>query len=231
MRSLLRDRGRLRVLALLLIFVVPALTGCLRAHASISVSSDDTVSGEMIAAVKPRDDNDQGPQFDGEIPFRSKVSVSPYHADGYVGSKAHFSGLTLAEVPQLANLSTHGTGVDVSLRRAGDLVILEGRVDLTTVSDPDADLRFSAEFPAEVTSTNGDLIGANAVEWKLKPGVVAILTAQSRYTDPSTRSFVATAIWLGLAACLVAGIIAVLAWRDRDVRSPRFATSDATDGL
>ena len=54
----------------------------------------------------------------------------------------------------------------------------------------------------------------------LKPGVVTTMSAQSRYTDPSSRSFTAAAIWLGLAACLVAGIIAALAWRDRDRARP-----------
>lgn len=229
MSSLLRGRIRLPVLVLLLAFVAPLLAGCLRTHASITISRDDLVSGEIIAAVKPRDDKDQGPQFDGNIPFSQKVSVSPYSADGYVGSRASFDGLTLAEVPQLANLSPDGTGVDISLRRAGDLVILEGRVDLTTVADPEADVTFSAQFPDEVTSTNGERIDTNTVEWKLKPGAVTTMTAQSRYTDPSTRSFGAAAIWLGLAACLVAGIIAVLAWRDRDVRSPRFTADDSAD--
>jgi hypothetical protein len=230
-----RDRfrqPRLRMLALLLLFAAPLLTGCLRVHASITVSPDDTVSGDIIAAVKPRDDNDKGPQFDPNFGgFSQKVSVSSYRADGYVGSRAAFSDLTLAELPQLANLSRDATGVDISLRRAGNLVILEGRVDLTNVTDPDADVKFRAAFPGEVTSTNGDHIDSSMVEWKLKPGTVTTMSAQSRYTDPSTRSFTAAAIWLGLAACLVAGIIAALAWRDHDRTSPRFAAADQADDL
>lgn len=229
-----RDRLRqpsLRALVLLLLFAAPLLTGCLRVHASITVSPDDTVSGDIIAAVKPRDDNDKGPQFDDDLGFSQKVSVSQYRADGYVGSRASFSDLTLAEVPQLANLSRDATGVDISLRRAGNMVILEGRVDLTNVTDPDADVTFRAGFPGEVTSTNGDRVDSSMVEWKLKPGVVTTMSAQSRYTDPSTRSFTAAAIWLGLAACLVAGIVAALAWRDHDRSSPRFADVDRAEDL
>ena len=128
---------------LLLLFVAPLAAGCLRVHASITVSPDDQVSGEIIAAAKPRDDKDQGPQFDENMSFSQKISVSSYDADGYVGSQATFSGLSFAEVPQLANLSRDATGVDISLRRAGNLVILEGRVDLTTVTDPEADVRFT----------------------------------------------------------------------------------------
>ena len=219
------------MLALLLLFAAPLLTGCLRVNASITVSSDDKVSGDIIAAVKPRDDNDQGPQFDENVGFSQKISVSSYRADGYVGSRASFSDLTLAEVPQLANLSRDATGVDISLRRAGNLVILEGRVDLTNVTDPEADVKFRVAFPGEVTSTNGDHVDSTMVEWKLKPGVVTTMSAQSRYTDPSTRSFTAAAIWLGLAACLVAGIVAALAWRDHDRTSPRFADAEQPEDL
>lgn len=230
----MRDRPRrsnLRVLAVLLLLAAPLLAGCLRVHASITVSSDDRVSGEIVAAVKPRDDKDQGPQFADNVGFSDKISVSSYKADGYVGSRASFNQLSLAEVPQLANLSRDATGVDISLRRAGNLVILEGRVDLTNVTDPEADVKFSAAFPGEVTSTNGDRIDANAVEWQLKPGVVTTMSAQSRYTDPSTRSFAAAALWLLLAAGLVAGVIAALAWRDHDRTSPRFAAAEPNDDL
>lgn len=222
-------RRRLRALALLLVFLSPLLAGCLRVNASITVSPDDEVSGDIIAAVKPRDDNDQGPQFDEAVAFSQKVSVLPYRSDGYVGSQATFSDLSFAEVPQLANLSRDATGVDISLRRAGNLVILEGRVDLTNVTDPDADVTFSASFPGEVTSTNGDRVNTGVVEWKLKPGAVTTMSAQARYTDPATRSFSAAALWLGLAAALVAGIIGALAWRDHDRTSPRYA--DTADDL
>ena len=226
-----RRRSSLRVLLLLLLIATPLLAGCLRVHASITVSRDDKVSGQIIAAVKPRDDKDKGPQFNDNLAFSQKVSVSAYRADGYVGSQARFSDLTLAELPQLANLSRDATGVDISLRRAGDLVILEGRVDLTNVTDPEADVTFSAQFPGEVTSTNGDRIDNGAVEWKLKPGVVTTMNAQSRFTDPSTRSFTAAALWLGLSACLVAGIIAALAWRDHDRSSPRYASAGQDEDL
>jgi len=210
---------------MLLVLVAPVMAGCLRVHTSITVSGDDAVSGEIIAAVKPRDDEDKGPQFDENLSFSQKVSVSPYDAEGYVGSRATFSDLTFAELPQLANLSRDATGVDISLRRAGSLVILEGRVDLTNVTDTEADITFSVAFPGEVTSTNGDRMDTGVVEWTLKPAVVNTMSAQSRYTDPSTRSFNAAALWLGLAALVVTGLIAALAWRDRDT-STRFAAAE-----
>ena len=216
---------RRRVSALLLLALAPLAAGCIRVDASITVSPDDQVSGEIIAAVTPSDDDDKGPQFDQNVAFSQKISVSEYAADGYVGSRASFSGLSFAEVPQLASLNDEATGVDIALRRAGSLVILEGRVDLTTLTDPDAEVSFRAAFPGEVTSTNGERVGAGVVEWKLEPGAVTTMSAQARYTDPSTRSFTGAALWLGLAALLVAGLIGYLAWRDRDQTSPRFAAA------
>ena len=84
------------------------------------------------------------------------------NATTYVGSQAVFSDLTFAELPQLANMNRDAAGVDISLRRAGDLVILEGRADLTSLNDPDADVSLSVSFPGEVTSTNGDQVSSDS---------------------------------------------------------------------
>lgn len=203
-----------------MLVVAPAVAGCLRVRASITVSPDDTVSGQIVAAAKPRDDNDKGPQLDANLPFAQKVAVSRYEEDGYVGSQAIFSDLSFAELPQLANMNSDAAGVDLTLRRAGNLVLLEGRVDLTMVSDPDAQVELTVNFPGEVTSTNGERISTDSVQWVLKPGVVNTMTAQARFTDPSTRSFVTGAWVIGIASLVVAGIVAALAWLARD-RSPR----------
>lgn len=219
----LTRRPRRWASVLLLLFIAPVMVGCLRVHASMTVSPDDQVSGQIIAAAKQHDPSDEGPQFDTNLPFSQKVAVSKYEQEGYVGSEAVFSNISFSELPQLANLSREASGVDISLRRAGDLVILEGRVDLTNANDPDADVMFTVAFPGEVTSTNGERVSDDIVEWKLKPGVVSTMSAQARYTDPSTRSFTGAAIWLGLAAIVVAAIIGTLAWINRD-RSPRFAS-------
>jgi hypothetical protein len=74
-----------------------------------------------------------------------------------------------------------------------------------------------------VTSTNGERIGDDTVQWRLKPGVVSTMTAQARYTDPSTRSFAHAAMWLVLSTFAAAGAVALIAWLGRD-RSPRVST-------
>lgn len=213
----------------MLVLVIPLLAGCVRIHASITISPDDLVSGEIIAAAKQRDDKDAGPQLDPNLPFSQKVAISKYDRDGYVGSQAVFSDLTFAELPELANLNSDAQGVNLSLRRAGDLVILEGRADLTSLTDNDADVELSVAFPGAVTSTNGERVDPDTVQWKLKPGIVTMMNAQARYTDPSTRSFLGAATWLALASLAVTGVVALLAWYSRD-RSPKFAEPSQRDG-
>jgi hypothetical protein len=214
----------------MLVLVIPVLAGCVRVKASITISPDDLVSGDIVAAAKPRNDKDAGPQLDPNLAFSQKVAVSKYDRDGYVGSQAVFSDLTFAELPELARMNPDAQGVNLSLRRAGDLVILEGRADLTSLTDPDAEVELTVAFPGAVTSTNGDRADPDTVQWKLKPGVVSMLTAQARYTDPSMRSFNGAALWLGLSSIVVAAVVGLLAWFGRD-RSPRVAQpSDPPSG-
>ena len=214
-------RSRRALALLLLLLLMPLAVGCVRVRASLTISPDDTVSGQVTAAAKPRNADDKGPQFNSDnLPFSQKVAISDYSKDGYVGSSAVFSDLTFAELPQLANMNHDAAGVDLSLRRAGNQVILEGRADLTSLTDPSADVSLSVAFPGEVTSTNGSQVDTSVVEWKLKPGVVSTMSAQARYTDPSARSFTGAAIWLAVASFVVAGIVGGLAYMGRD-RSPR----------
>lgn len=215
-----RSRRSLTLLLLMLI-VVPMAVGCVRVKASLTVSEDDLVSGQIIAAAKPTDDSDAGPQLvDDNLPFSQKVAISEYDRDEYVGSYATFSNLTFGELPQLATLNPDAAGVDLSLRRAGDLVILEGRFDLTELTDAEADVSITVAFPGEVTSTDGNRVASDVVEWQLEPGIVNTLSAQARYTDPSARSFTGAAIVVGLSSLAVTGVIAALAWASRD-KSPK----------
>jgi hypothetical protein len=221
-------RLRLLALAVLLLVITPLAVGCVRIRASITVSPDDEVSGQIIAATAPRDDEDKGPEFDDDLPFSQKVAISPYKRDGLVGSQAVFSNLTFAELPQLATMNSDAAGVDLSLRRAGNLVILDGRVDLTSLTAQDADVQLTVAFPGEITSTNGDRLDSEVARWNLKPGIVNTMSAQARYTDPSTRSFIGGAKVLGVSALIIAAVVGALAWQARD-RSPRMVNSYEQD--
>ena len=101
-RTVTGPRRRLLALVLLLLVVAPTLIGCVRIRASMTVSPDDRVSGQIVAAAKSRDADDKGPQLLNNLPFAQKVAVSDYNRDDYVGSQAVFSDLSFAELPQLA---------------------------------------------------------------------------------------------------------------------------------
>ena len=224
-----RRARRIRLLALVaaLLLLSPLAAGCVRVRATLTVSPNDTVSGYIMAAAKPRNDADPGPQFSKDLPFGHKVAVTRYKRDGFVGSEAVFSNLTFAEVPQLADLNSDAAGVDLAFRRAGELVILEGRVDLTSLGTDDNEVKLSVAFPGEITSTNGERVSSSTVEWQLKPGIVNTMTAQARYTDPSTRLFNGAARWMALAALAVALAVGALAWKTRD-QSPRVTAPEPT---
>ena len=102
-------------------------------------------------------------------------------------------------------------------------MILEGRVDLTALSGDDNEVKLSVAFPGEITNSNGTRVSGSTVEWQLKPGIVNTMSAQARYTDPSTRSFNTAATWMGLSALVAAAAVGGLAWslRDRSARPGR----------
>ena len=207
----------------MLLLLIPLATGCLRVKASLTVSPDDRVSGEIVAGTKPKGPKDPGPRLSNNFPFSQKVAISHYDSDGYVGSQADFSDLSFAEVTQLARMNPESQGITLTLRRSGDEVILDGRADLSSLNDNEADVELTVAFPGVVTSTNGERSEPGVVSWKLKPGVVNTMTAQVHYTDPDTRSFTGVGVWLSIASFAVAALVALLAWvsRDRTERFPR----------
>ncbi|MEE2031527.1 LppM family (lipo)protein [Rhodococcus chondri] len=215
-------RRRVVIAAGLLLFVVPFLTGCLRVQASMGISSDDRVSGQIVAATIPADENDAGPQLTVPSSLAGKVRVQEYTQDGYVGSQVFFSDLTFGDVQQLSTLSDQSAGMfQLNLQRAGDLVGLTGRVDLESAPEQGTDVQFTIAFPARVATTNGTRESDSIVTWKLPAGEVSTLRAEVRYSDPNTRGF---AGWAGIVAGVtlaVALLIAALAWLNRNPAPPR----------
>ena len=208
----------------LALLLVPLLAGCLRVQVSMGVSSDDRVSGQVVAATVPAAEGDKGPQLVVPDSLEGKVRVQEYTQDGYVGSQAFFSGLTFGDVQQLGQLSADNAGfMQLELRRAGDLVTLNGRVDLQTVPKQGSDVQFTIAFPARVATTNGNREGDSIVSWKLPPGEVTSLRAEVRYADPNTRSFAGWAGIVGGVTIGVAAIIAAMAYMNRNPRPRRRA--------
>ncbi|MFC4374376.1 LppM family (lipo)protein [Nocardia halotolerans] len=213
---------RVASVVVLLALLVPALAGCLRVQASMGVSSNDRVSGRIVAAVVPSADGDQGPQLEAPDSLAAKMRVETYDQDGYIGSQVFFDDLTFGEVGQLGSLSDQTQGMfTLEFKRHGDLVSLTGRVDLESVPPQGSDVQFSIAFPARVAKTNGTRERAdNTVSWKLPAGEVSTLRAEVKYADPNTRSFAGWAGIVGGVTLAVAALVAGMAFRNRNPRPP-----------
>ena len=115
------------------------------------------------------------------------------------------------------------------MQRTGDLVTLDGKVDLKSVPTQGSDVQFTIAFPARVATTNGTREGDSIVSWKLPPGDVSTLRAEVKYADPSTRSFAGWAGIMGGVTLGVAAIVAALAYMDRNP-GPRDASGAPPNG-
>src|SRR5262249_54951612 len=129
---------------LLLAMLIPLLAGCLRVQVSMGVSSNDRVSGRIVVAVVPANAKDKGPQLKVPTTLSTKVRVEQYGQDGYVGSQVYFDDLTFGEVGELGGLSDQTQGMfSLQFVRAGDLVTLNGRVDLKSVPPQGSDIQLT----------------------------------------------------------------------------------------
>ncbi|MEZ5154160.1 LppM family (lipo)protein [Rhodococcus zopfii] len=223
-----RRRRPIRLAALVLL-LLPLLAGCLRAQVTMGVSADDRVSGQIVAATIPIDENDRGPQLVVPNSLAGRVRVQEYKQDGYVGSQVFFSDLSFGDVQQLGAMTDQSAGsFQISLQRAGDLVALTGKVDLESVPAQGTDVQFTIAFPARIATTNGTRESDSVVTWKLPAGDVTNLRAEVRYADPNTRGF---AGWAGIVAGVTIGvalIIGGLAWLNRNP-APARASSNGPD--
>ncbi|WP_305095271.1 DUF3153 domain-containing protein [Prescottella sp. R16] len=210
---------------------MPLLAGCLRVQVTMGVSTDDKVSGQIVAATVPKDENDKGPQLTPPDSLAPRIRVEEYRKDGYVGTQAFFSDLTFGDVNDLGSMYGQTGGVlQLALRRAGDQVTLDGRVDLEDIPAQGTDVQFTIAFPTRITTTNGVRNGDSTVTWTLPAGDVSTLHAEVRYPDPRTRSFAGWAGMAGGVAVAVAVIVGVMAWRGRNpAPRPAQAETEATD--
>ncbi|MEV0336001.1 DUF3153 domain-containing protein [Nocardia sp. NPDC050717] len=212
---------RVAAVTVLLALLVSALTGCLRVQVSMGVSSNDRVSGRIVAAVVPTNSEDKGPQLKAPDQLAAKVRVEKYNQDGFVGTQVFFDDLSFGEVGQLGGLSDQTQGLfTLEFKRSGDLVSLTGRVDLESLPPQGSDVQFSIAFPARVAKTNGTREGDNTVSWKLPAGETSSLRAEVKYADPNTRSFAGWAGIVGGITLAVAALVAGLAFRDRNPAAP-----------
>lgn len=223
-----RSGRRALSIVVLGLLLVPALTACLRVQVSMGVSANDRVSGQIVAATVPVDEADKGPQLVPPDSLADKIRVQPYERDGYVGTQAFFSDLTFGDVSQLGTMYDQAAGaLQISLRRSGDFVTLDGKADLESVPATGSDIRFTIAFPARIATTNGTREGDSIVSWTLPAGETSTLRAEVRYADPNTRSFAGWAGIVGGVTIGVAIVVGALAWTNRN-RDPAVGSGRRT---
>lgn len=216
-------------LALLVAFATLALSGCLRFEANLSLSADDTVSGQFIVAVKDgtgeqygTSDRAMSEDIWADYPAATTLAdakVSDFHGGGYTGISVRFADEPLG--------SFAPTATAWGLTRVGDEFVVSGPSNATAHQDAsngetgaltgdlsqlsDAQLKVAVTFPGPVTAANGSIQG-KTVTWNLADGPATLDARGSAVAteDPAVRmAYVAFAvIALGALAYAFAGRLA-----------------------
>ena len=201
-----------------------AMGGCTRVRAALAVQGDDTVAGEIVMARAG------GPPPAIVLPLTlvGRVTVSPYVAEDYQGSRLQFDELRFDELNSLAMATPQAGGrYRLNLRRVGNRIVLDGQVDLAAMPVDRADVRLKVAFPGEVLDTDGtvtdtaDAAGAGpTVSWVFTPGQASQFMAVIGSPDPAAPSvarwtLLVTAI---VAAAAVAAVLLARAHRNPPVR-------------
>lgn len=207
-----------RALTLLIVLVVGllALSGCARVRAALAVQPDDTVRGEIVVATPETGPDDPGPPITVPPSLEDSVDVAEYRQEGYAGSLVRFDELQFTELTELlAAAGEPGQRVDLTLRRAGNRVVLDGRVDLTTADIDRADFQLRISFPGQVLDTNGDA-DAGTIGWVFEAGEVDDMEAVVAFDDPQAPSPLNWSVGLATVVLLAAGAVVALARRTRN---------------
>ena len=173
------------------------------------------MSGTLVVASLPVNDQDNGPALTIPPELADRVRAEKYVQDNYIGQKVTFDNLRFADLAQLVETISEARQYRLSLRRAGDLVTLAGSIDLSQVPVERADIQIKVAFPGPVARTDGD-DDDNIVTWTPKPGAVTEFNAIAEYSTSDSDSWVRWALLVGGAALLasvVATLLALIAHR------------------
>jgi hypothetical protein len=197
---------------LLAIGALGLISGCTRVRTALAVQPDDTVAGEIVIASA----GGPPPRIAVPATLADRVSASPYRQEDYQGSRLRFTGLNFDEVNSLVAVAPQAQGrFKFALRRSGNLIVLNGQVDLTAVPVDRADVQLKIAFPGEVLSSDGEL-DSDTVSWVFAPGQVNEFNAVVSSPDPSAPSVGRWALGLGVVVAAAVVAVVVLARSDRN---------------
>lgn len=207
--------GSRAALAILIALAAVLLGGCLHADTSVSLSEDDTASGELLISTETAD---------GKVPFNlrppehlaDRVQVAPHSEGSRVGSRLTFQDLEFDELEELSKaLSPSESRYRLHLERTGSLVELSGSLDLTPLADTDSSVRIELTAPGEVTTTNGTE-SSGVVTWAPEPGEVTQLNATFQYAGSGAGAWTVWALVMGALALGAVLVITRLAQREHE---------------
>ncbi|GLZ75604.1 hypothetical protein Afil01_04110 [Actinorhabdospora filicis] len=219
---MITTRGRVLGTALLALFGVLALAGCVKFDMNVTVNRDDTVSGTVVVAFDKalRDRLNLGGDPLGGEPVKGITRQEPYDDGVYAGVRYTFENTPLSEF----NDTDDSGGDHIRIVHEGEDYVLTGVIDQTYTPpsgggpiDPEiiaafdrADMRVAVTFPGRVLTTNGE-VGANGktVTWKLRLGERNELRATAG-PGPNT----ALAMWvLWIMIALMVIVFLLIVWR------------------
>jgi hypothetical protein len=205
-------RGGTRVLAMAAGLVAVGLlaSGCVRVNATLSVSSTDLVSGDVVIAAQPSAQNG-APQLAIPAGMASRVRTQPYSADGYVGSDVTFQNLSFEEMTAFAAAITSQSGYyHITFQRQGDIVTMSGSADLSQLVVPGVDVRLRITFPGPVTQSTGGIDG-QTVSWTMKAGQVNQFSATVQYAIGNSHSWQFWVLTLSGGMAVISAFLVLLA--------------------
>jgi len=141
---------------------------------------------------------------------REAVEVAYVAFNEYAGGVGELLGVaggdTAAEAVQRSGLT---------IRRAGNRVVVAGQVDLTTAGSDRADFQLKISFPGQVVDTDGDA-DAGTVSWVFEPGEVGGVEAVVAFDDPRAPSPLNWTLGLAAVVGLASAAVVLLARRTRN---------------
>jgi hypothetical protein len=197
--------------------------GCVRVHAALAVSSTDLVSGDVVIASVPSAGNTKGPQVNIPATMASRVTDKSYAANGYVGNEVTFKDMTFQEMTALAAaISNENASYHLRFVRSGNLVTMDGSVDLSGLPVTGVDVQLKVNLPGPVTHTDG-VRSDQAVSWTMTPGKVTSFSVTDQYSLGNSRGwrFWATALGGGIAVISVFLVLLALWARRRNLKKER----------
>lgn len=221
-----------------MVLLVVSLSGCFKLDMSLELSPDNTVDGSIILAVNRA----QAELFGGEDALRESLSgeggslidgapesgsveTRDYEDDDWIGNEYVFEDVGLEE------FSGADTG-ELSITRDGDTFVVEGVLDLSQGTEPDAgaaallesaETEISITFPGEVQSSNGVEDG-DTVTWSPKAGESTEISAVGSAEAGLPITLIAAVV--ALVALVAVGIVLLVMLRGR-----QSATQPATGPL